>query len=141
AVTHIYAAGEVTGRYQLTHMAEHMSRIAVKNALLGTRAKIEEPFATWCTFSDPELATIGASEDQIKNRNIRYDVYKFPYSRIDRAVTDGRSGLIKIFATPRKGRVLGAAILGAHAGEMIAEFAIAMRRGLTLRDLKSVIHV
>src|SRR5262249_55478629 len=72
AVKHIYAAGDVTGRHQYTHMAEHMARVAVKNALLGLRAKLD-PKVTWCTFTDPELAHIGASEDQIKNRNLRYE--------------------------------------------------------------------
>jgi len=141
AVKHIYAAGDVTGRHQFTHMAEHMARIAVKNALLGLRSKIEDRYVTWCTYSDPELAHVGASEDQIKNRNVRYEVYKFPYSRIDRAITDSeRAGLIKVFATPGKGTVLGATIAGAKAGEMIAEFALAMRHGLTLADIGSTIH-
>ncbi len=140
AVKHIYAAGDVTGRHQFTHMGEHMAQVAVKNALLGSRATLD-PNASWCTYSDPELAHVGASEDQIKNRNIRYEVYRLPCSRIDRAVAESESaGLIKIFATPRKGTILGATILGSRAGEMIAEFALAMKKKLTLADLSATIH-
>jgi pyruvate/2-oxoglutarate dehydrogenase complex dihydrolipoamide dehydrogenase (E3) component len=141
AVKHIYAAGDVTGRHQFTHMAEHMAKIAVKNALLGLRSRMDAGHVTWCTFSDPPLAHAGASEDQIKNRNVRYEVYKFPYSRIDRAVTESEpAGLIKVFATPRKGKILGTTILGANAGEMIAEFALAMRNNLSLKEIASTIH-
>lgn len=140
-VKHIYAAGDVTGRHQFTHMAEHMAKVAVKNALLGLRSKLDSQHVTWCTYTDPELAYVGASEDHIKNRNQRYDVYKYPYSRVDRAVAESATaGMIKVFATPRKGKILGAAILGAHAGELIAEFALAMKNGLTLREIASTIH-
>lgn len=140
AVKHIYAAGDVTGRHRFTHMAEHMAAVAVKNALLGARVRIENGQVTWCTFSDPELAHVGASEDQLKNRDTRYEVYKLPYSGVDRAVTEGEStGLIKIFVSPRNGLILGAAILGARAGEMISHFALGMRCKLTLGDLATAI--
>ncbi len=140
AVRHIYAAGDVTGRHQFTHMGEHMAQVAVRNALLGSRVTLD-PNASWCTYSDPELAHVGASEDQIKNRNARYEVYRFPYSRIDRAAAESESaGLIKVFATPRKGTILGATILGSRAGEMIAEFALALKKKMTLADVSSTIH-
>lgn len=140
AVKHIYAAGNVTGRHQFTHMAEHMANVAVRNALLGSRATLE-PHASWCTYSDPELAHVGASEDHIKNRNLRYEVCKLAYSRLDRAVAESEpAGLIKVFVTRRKGVVLGATILGSRAGEMIAEFALAMKKKLTLADIGSTIH-
>jgi pyruvate/2-oxoglutarate dehydrogenase complex dihydrolipoamide dehydrogenase (E3) component len=140
AVKHIYAAGDVTGRHQFTHMAEHMATVAVKNALLGARAKIENRQITWCTYSDPELAHVGASEDQLKNRDVRYEVYKLPYSGVDRAVAESDStGLIKVFASPRNGLILGAAILGARAGEMIGHFALAIRYKLTLGEVATTI--
>jgi pyruvate/2-oxoglutarate dehydrogenase complex dihydrolipoamide dehydrogenase (E3) component len=141
AVKHIYAAGDVTGRHQFTHMAEHMAAVAVNNALLGARAKIESGNVTWCTWSDPELAHVGESEDRLKNRNVRYDVYKLPYSAVDRAVCESEStGLIKVFAAQRTGVVLGAAILGARAGEMIGELALAIRQRLTLARIAAAIH-
>lgn len=140
AVKHIYAAGDVTGRHQFTHMAEHMAHVAVRNALLGSRVMLD-PYASWCTYSDPELAHAGASEDQIKSRNVRYEIYKFPYLRLDRAVIESEhAGLIKVFATQRKGTILGVTILGSRAGEMIAEFALAMKKKLTLADIGSTIH-
>jgi len=141
AVKHIYAAGDVTGRHKFTHMAEHMAAVAVKNALLGARAKIENRGVTWCTWSDPELAHVGESEDRLKNRNLRYEVYKLPYSAVDRAVCESESaGLIKVFATRGTGVVLGAAILGARAGEMIGEFALAIRHRLTMAQIAATIH-
>jgi pyruvate/2-oxoglutarate dehydrogenase complex dihydrolipoamide dehydrogenase (E3) component len=139
-VKHIFAAGDVTGRHQFTHMAEHMATVAVKNALLGARAKIESGQISWCTYSDPELAHVGAWEDQLKNRDVRYEVYKLPYSEVDRAVTESEStGLIKVFVKARTGAVLGAAILGARAGEMIAQFALAIRYKLTMAQLAATI--
>jgi len=141
AVKHIYAAGDVTGRHQFTHMAEHMAAVAVKNALLGARAKIEGGSVTWCTYSDPELAHVGASEDQLKNRGVRYEVYKLPYSGVDRAVCESEStGLIKVFATRRQGMILGATILGARAGEMIGEFALTVKNRLALGEIAATIH-
>src|SRR5579862_838928 len=139
-VKHIFAAGDVTGRHQFTHMAEHMATVAVKNALLGARAKIESGQISWCTYSDPELAHVGAWEDQLKNRDVRYEVYKLPYSDVDRAVTESEStGLIKVFVKARTGVVLGTAILGARAGEMIAQFALAIRYKLTMAQLAATI--
>jgi pyruvate/2-oxoglutarate dehydrogenase complex dihydrolipoamide dehydrogenase (E3) component len=141
AVKHIFAAGDVTGRHQFTHMAEHMAAVAVKNALLGARAKIAGREITWCTYSDPELAHVGASEDQLRNRNLRYEIFKLPYSDLDRAVSDSeRTGLIKVFAKPRQGAVLGATILGARAGDMIGEFALAIRHKLTMGQIAATIH-
>ena len=138
-VKHIYAAGDVTGRHQFTHMGEHMARVAVGNAMLGSHTTLDP--ASWCTYSDPELASAGESEDHIKNRNLRYEVYKFPYSRLDRAVSESEpAGLIKIFATPRQGKILGATILGSRAGEMIAEFALAMKKKMTLGDIEAAVH-
>jgi pyruvate/2-oxoglutarate dehydrogenase complex dihydrolipoamide dehydrogenase (E3) component len=139
AVKHIYAAGDVTGRHQFTHMAEHMATVAVKNALLGAREKIASGLVTWCTYSDPELAHVGAPEDQLKNRGVQYEVYKLPYSRVDRAVTEGEPGLIKVFAKPRTGAILGATMLGARAGEMVGQFALAVQCKLTLRELARTI--
>ncbi len=145
AVKHIFAAGDVTGRPKFTHMAEHMAKVAVANALMGARlfgkgAKLDEARLPWCTFTDPELAHVGAGEDQLRNRETKYEAFKFPYSKLDRALTDGEStGMIKVFAAPN-GRILGATILGARAGEMIGEWALALRHGMKLRDITSTLH-
>ena len=137
----IFACGDVAGRLQFTHMAEHMAKVAVSNALLRFPASIDYKHATWCTFTDPELAHVGASEAELKEKETSYDVYRFPFSKIDRAVTETETtGMIKVMAKRLTGKILGVDILGAHAGEMIGEYALAMRNGVTLRQIADTIH-
>ena len=137
---HIFAAGDVTGRYQFTHMAEHMSKVAVTNAILRFPKSLDESRVTWCTFTDPELAQVGQTEVSLQRARVKYQVYEFPFSKLDRAITESRTvGLVKALADP-KGRILGASILGARAGEMIAEFALAMCGGLKLGKIAETIH-
>jgi pyruvate/2-oxoglutarate dehydrogenase complex dihydrolipoamide dehydrogenase (E3) component len=138
---HIYAAGDVTGRYQFTHMSEHMAKVAVTNALLKVPMKIDQKHITWTTFTDPELAHVGATEQELQEENISYKTYRFPYDKIDRAITDGATvGLIKIFAKKMSGKILGATVLGKQGGELISEYAVAMRNGVTLRQIADTIH-
>jgi dihydrolipoamide dehydrogenase len=140
-VSHIFAAGDVTGRFQFTHMSEHMAKVAVTNALLRVPAKIDVKHVPWVTYTDPELAHVGATEAMLQSDGATFGVYRFPYTRLDRAITDGAStGLIKVFAKRWNGKILGASILGAHAGEMIGELALAMRHGITLRQISDTIH-
>ena len=137
----IFACGDVTGTYQFTHMSEHMAKVAVTTALLRIKASVDISNVPWCTYTDPELAHVGASEVELKRRKRRYAVYRFPFSKIDRAVTDGETtGMVKVLARKFDGRIYGASILGAHAGEMIAEFALAMRNKVTLRNMADTIH-
>ncbi len=137
----IFACGDVTGLYQFTHMSEHMAKVAVTNALLRFPMSIDNGNVPWCTYTDPELAHVGASESELKERRQRYEVYRFPFTKIDRAVTDGETtGLVKVLARKVDGRIFGASILGAHAGEMIGEFALAMRNKVTLRNMADTIH-
>ncbi len=138
---HIYAAGDVTGRYQLTHMSEHMAKIAVTNALIKVPMKIDHKHVPWATFTDPELAHIGSSEEDLKRQGVDFETYRFPFSKIDRAITDGNTnGLIKIYAKKWSGKILGASVVGAHAGEIISEYALAMKNGVSLRDFADTIH-
>ncbi len=140
-VSHIYAMGDVTGRYQFTHMSEHMSKVAVTRALLKLPMSIDQKHVPWATYTSPELAHIGATQKQLDAKNTKYEVYRFPYSKIDRAITEGETaGMIKIFASKLTGKIYGAGVVGAHAGEMISEFAVAMRNGVTLRNLADTIH-
>jgi pyruvate/2-oxoglutarate dehydrogenase complex dihydrolipoamide dehydrogenase (E3) component len=137
----IFACGDVTGLYQFTHMSEHMAKVAVTNALLRVRMKMDTVNVPWCTFTDPELAHVGASESELKKRKQRYAVYRFPFSKIDRAVTDRETtGMVKVFARKFDGRIYGASILGAHAGDLIGEFALAMRNNVSLRKMADTIH-
>ncbi|MDR9416678.1 MAG: FAD-dependent oxidoreductase [Gracilimonas sp.] len=139
---HIYAAGDVTGRYQFTHMSEHMAKIAATKALLKfVPMKIEHDMVSWVTFTEPELAHVGKTEEQLKEEGETFEVYTFPYSKIDRAVAEGETtGLIKIFAKKLSGKILGATAVGAHAGEYISEYAVAIKNGVSMRGIADTIH-
>lgn len=140
-VKNIFACGDVTGRYQFTHMSEHMAKVAVTTALLRFPMSMDTANVPWCTYTDPELAHVGASEKELIARKQRYAVYRFPFSKIDRAVTDRETtGMVKVFARKLDGRIFGASILGAHAGDMISEFALAMRNKVSLRNMADTIH-
>lgn len=137
---HIYACGDVAGRYLFTHMAEHMAKVAVTNAILHVPLRLDEPHVTWCTFTDPELAHVGRREQDLKRDGVQYTAYRFPFTQLDRAITEsGTTGLIKILAN-RGGRILGVSILGANAGEMIGEYALAMKNGVSLGKISATIH-
>jgi pyruvate/2-oxoglutarate dehydrogenase complex dihydrolipoamide dehydrogenase (E3) component len=137
----IYAIGDVTGRYQFTHMSEHMAKIAVSNALLKLPMKIDRKHVPWCTYTSPEMAHTGATKKQLDETGISYEVYKFPYNMIDRAITDEETtGWIWIYAKKWSGKILGADILGAHAGEMISHYAMAMKNGVTLKNIADTIY-
>lgn len=139
--SHIYACGDVTGRYQFTHMSEHMAKVAATNAMLKFPMKIDKKHVPWVTYTEPELAHVGATEKQLKEEGSSYEVYKFPYNKVDRAITDSvTDGMIKIFAKKWNGKILGASVYGAAAGELICEYAVAMRNGVTLRNIADTIH-
>ena len=138
---HIYAVGDVTGEYQFTHMSEHMAKVATSNALIKVPMKIDRKHVPWVTYTDPEMGQIGATEKQLIDMGATFEVYRFPFSKIDRAITDGNTtGLIKVYAKKWSGKILGVSILGAHAGEMISQYALAMRNGVSLRDFADTIH-
>jgi pyruvate/2-oxoglutarate dehydrogenase complex dihydrolipoamide dehydrogenase (E3) component len=137
----IYAAGDATGPYQFSHVANYQAIIAVSNALLPLRRKAMYDHVPWCVFSDPELARSGLTEQEASEKHggtIR--VYRVPYSGIDRAVTDrAETGLAK-FICGRRGRILGIHILGERAGEVMHEAHAAKALGIPLYRLDRVIH-
>ncbi len=138
---HIFAAGDVTGRYQFTHMSNHMAKVAVTNALLKWPSAIDEAHVPWVTYTDPELAHVGATAAELDETGTSYETYRFPYSKLDRALTEGETtGLIKVYATSLTGTILGADVLGARAGELITAFTLAMRNGVSLRNIGDTIH-
>jgi len=138
---HIYAVGDVTGRYQFTHMSGHMAKVAVTNAILKMPSTIDSDHVPWVTYTEPELAHVGARESDLKESDISHRTYRFPFSKLDRAITEGETeGLIKVHVKDLTGKILGASVLGAHAGELITSFAIAMRNGVTLRNIGDTIH-
>lgn len=139
--SHIYACGDVTGGYQFTHMSEHTAKIAATNALLKIPMKVDKDHITWCSYTDPELGQVGATEKQLLDNGEEFEIYRFPYSKIDRAVTESEGeGMVKVFAKKWNGRILGASVVGTNAGEMISEYAVAMKNGITLRNLADTIH-
>ena len=139
--SHIYAAGDGTGAYQLTHMSEHMAKVAVTNAVLRLPMTVDHAHVPWVTYTDPELAHLGATEDELAGRGEKFEVYRFPYARLDRAITEGETvGEVKVLATTWTGTILGVSVLGARAGELIAIYAVAMKAGASLKTLADTIH-
>ena len=140
-VRNIYAIGDVTGRYQFTHMSEHMAKIAVSNALLKFPMKIDHKHVPWVTYTEPEVAHVGATQKQLDEDGAKYETYKFPYNMIDRAVTDEKTeGWIYVYAKKFNGKILGADVVGTHAGEMISQYALAMKNGVTLKNMADTIY-
>ena len=137
----IYACGDVAGPYLFTHMAEHQAGIVLRNTLFHLPAKTQTKHIPWCTFTSPELARVGLSEHEAQQSGIKYRVYVFPFSELDRGITDGETnGMAKIITSPR-GKLLGACIVGSHAGELIAEYVLALSQGLKVSALSNTIHI
>ena len=126
---HIYVVGDVAGGYQFTHVAEHHAGIVLRHAIFKLWWAKPSKVLPWCTYTDPELARVGLSETEAKQSNIAHRVYRFPFEEIDRARAEGETeGFAKIVTDP-KGKLLGAAIVGPHAGELIAEYGLALTQG------------
>lgn len=137
----IYACGDCCGPYQFSHMAEYQAVIAVGNALLPFKRKVNYDAVPWCTFTDPEVARVGLTEEEAKAKHKDIIVYRSLYSGNDRAVTDmEEKGLAKVI-TDKKGYILGAHIAGANAGEIIHEYVLAKSSGLKIGSLSSTIHI
>lgn len=139
----VWACGDVCGSYQFTHYADHTARIAVMNACLGVPAKSEQHIVPWCTFLDPEVASVGMRSTEAESQFGKDAIVKLEYSLddYDRAILDDAAlGFIRAILN-RQGKILGVTIVGNRAGEMIHEFALAMKAGLKVTDLASLIHV
>ena len=138
----IWACGDVVGPYLFTHMAEYQAGIVLRNALFRLPAKVDYSAVPWTTFTDPEVAHIGLTESEAIEKDLNYTVYKHNYTDVDRAVTEVEGhGFVKVIATGWKGKIIGAHIIGPNAGELIHELILAIRKGLTVRDISSTIHV
>jgi pyruvate/2-oxoglutarate dehydrogenase complex dihydrolipoamide dehydrogenase (E3) component/uncharacterized membrane protein YdjX (TVP38/TMEM64 family) len=139
----IYAAGDVAGPYQLTHVAAHQAWYAVVNALFGDfkSFKVDYRVIPWATFIDPEVARVGLNEQEAQAQSIAYEVTKFGIDDLDRAIADSQAhGFVKVLTVPGKDRILGVTIVGAHAGDMLAEYVLAMKHGLGLNKILGTIH-
>lgn len=139
----IYAAGDVAGPYQFTHTAAHQAWYAAVNALFGQfkRFKVDYSVIPWATFVDPEVARVGLNEQDAKEKGIAYEVTRYGIDDLDRAIADGAAhGFVKVLTVPGKDRILGVTIVGEHAGDLLAEFVLAMKHGLGLNKILGTIH-
>jgi pyruvate/2-oxoglutarate dehydrogenase complex dihydrolipoamide dehydrogenase (E3) component len=137
----IYAVGDVASKYQFTHMADFMARLVIKNALFFGRDKVSDLLIPWATYTDPEVAHVGLYEKDLKERNIPFTTFKREFCDVDRGIVDGvDSGYVKIHVAKGKDQILGATIVGSHAGDMISEITVAMQAGMGLGRLAGVIH-
>ncbi len=137
----IFAAGDVCSRYQFTHAADALARIAIQNALFCGRAKASALTMPWCTYTDPEVAHVGLSEDEARERGIAVDAFEQDMAHVDRAVLDGDTdGFVRVLVKKETDQIVGATIVGRHAGEMISEVTAMMIAGGGLRTLGKTIH-
>ena len=137
----IYAAGDVCSRFKFTHAADAMARIVLNNALFFGRASASALTMPWCTYTDPEIAHVGLSQEEALARGMAIDTIRVPFHEVDRAILDGeQGGLLTIHLRKGSDRILGATIVARHAGEMIAEITLAMTAGLGLRAIGRTIH-
>ena len=139
----IYAVGDVAGPYQFTHTAAHQAWYAAVNALFSgfKRFKADYRVIPWVTFTSPEVARVGLSEEEAKAQGIAYEVTRYGLDDLDRAIADGDAhGFVKVITPKGKDRILGATIVGEHAGELLAEFTLAMKHGLGLNKILGTIH-
>jgi dihydrolipoamide dehydrogenase len=139
----IFAVGDVAGPYQFTHTAAHMAWYAAVNALFGTfkSFKVDYSVIPWATFTDPEVARVGLSEDEAKAQNIAYEVTRYGLDDLDRAIADSEDhGWVKVLTKPGSDKLLGVTIVGSHAGDLLAEYVLAMKHGLGLNKILGTIH-
>jgi pyruvate/2-oxoglutarate dehydrogenase complex dihydrolipoamide dehydrogenase (E3) component len=139
----IFAAGDVAGPYQFTHTAAHQAWYASVNALFGTFKKFKADYRVIpaATFIDPEIARVGLNEQEAQAQGIAYEVTRYGIDDLDRAIADSAAhGFVKVLTDPGKDRILGATIVGEHAGDLLAEFVLAMKHGLGLNKILGTIH-
>ena len=139
----IYAAGDVTGPFQLTHVAAHQAWYAAVNALFGgfKKFKVDYRVIPRATFTDPEVARVGINEQEARARHTAIEVTKFDLADLDRALADSQTqGFVKVLTVPGKDTILGVSIVGHHAGDLLAEYVLAMKHGLGLSKILGTIH-
>jgi pyruvate/2-oxoglutarate dehydrogenase complex dihydrolipoamide dehydrogenase (E3) component/uncharacterized membrane protein YdjX (TVP38/TMEM64 family) len=139
----ILAAGDVAGPYQFTHVAAHQAWYAAVNGLFGgfKRFKVDYSVIPWCTFIDPEVARVGLNEQEAKDKGVAFEVTRYGIDDLDRAIADSAAhGWVKVLTVPGKDKILGVTIVGAHAGDLLAEYVLAMKHGLGLNKILGTIH-
>ncbi len=140
----IYACGDVAGPYQFTHVCSHQAWYASVNALFGRfkTFRVDYRVIPHCTFIDPEVARVGLNEQEARAQGIAHEVTRYGIDDLDRAIADGTAyGFVKVLTPPGKDKILGVTIVGEHAGDLLAEFVLAMKQGIGLNKLLGTIHV
>jgi pyruvate/2-oxoglutarate dehydrogenase complex dihydrolipoamide dehydrogenase (E3) component len=131
----VFAIGDVTGGFQFTHMANYHAGIVIRRALFRMPAKVQTNHVPWVTYTEPELAHIGLTEESARKANVKVRAFRWPYHENDRAQAErATEGLIKV-VTDRKGKILGATIAGMHAGEVIQMWSLAISQGMNIRAM------
>ncbi|MEM6986040.1 MAG: pyridine nucleotide-disulfide oxidoreductase, partial [Pseudomonadota bacterium] len=136
--------GDVAGPYQFTHTAAHQAWYAAVNGLFGTfkSFKVDYRVIPWATFTEPEVARVGLNETEAKEQGVAHDVTTFGIDDLDRAIADGEAhGFVKVLTVPGKDTILGVTIVGEHAGDLIAEYVLAMKHKLGLNKVLGTIHI
>ena len=144
AIPNIYAAGDVAGPYQFTHVAAYQAWFAAVNALFGgfKKFKIDYRVIPWATFTDPEVARVGLNETDAAAAGINYEVTRYNIDDLDRAIADSEArGFVKVLTRPGKDTILGVTIVGPQAGDLIAEYVLAMKYNIGLNKLLGTIHI
>ena len=139
----IFAAGDVSGPYQFTHTASHQAWYASVNALFGHLRTFKADYRVipHATFIDPEIARVGINGREAKESDVAYELTIYPMHELDRAITESATnGFVKVLTVPGKDKILGVTIVGEHAGELLAEYVLAMKHGLGLNKILSTIH-
>ena len=139
----IYACGDVAGPFQFTHTASHQAWYASVNALFGFARKFKADYSVipWSTFIDPEVARVGLNEQEAKQQGIAHEVTRYGIDDLDRAIADSADhGWVKVLTVPGKDKILGVTIVGEHAGDLLAEYVLAMKHGLGLNKILGTIH-
>ena len=140
----IYAAGDVAGPYQFTHTAAHQAWYVAVNALFAPFKKFRVDYSVipWATFVEPEVARVGLNEIEALDQGIPYEVSKYEIDDLDRAIADEEAhGMIKVLTVPNKDKILGVTIVGEHAGDLIAEYVMAMKHNIGLNKILGTIHI
>jgi pyruvate/2-oxoglutarate dehydrogenase complex dihydrolipoamide dehydrogenase (E3) component/uncharacterized membrane protein YdjX (TVP38/TMEM64 family) len=139
----IYACGDVAGPYQFTHTASHQAWYAAVNALFSPyRRRADYSVIPWATFTEPEVARVGLNETEARERGIEYEATVYDLADLDRAIADETAeGFVKVLTAPRSDRILGATIVGEHAGDLLIEFITAMKHGIGLNKILGTIHI
>ena len=140
----IFAAGDVAGPYQFTHVAAHQAWFAAVNGLFGRFKKFKADYSVipWATFTEPEVARVGLNEQEAIAAGVSYEVSRYALDDLDRAIADGEAhGFVKVLTVPGKYKILGVTIVGDHAGDLIAEYVMAMKHGLGMNKILGTIHI